>query len=483
MSHRMADRAVEPTVGRWMRTCSMMTPRIETSFLLALLACGPALAQTPTSRPTDSVTTCVTAACHAELLSRKTLHGPVAQKKCGACHAATDPTAHLFSLTVPLKRLCTFCHVQTYRNEVHQPVTDGDCTGCHDPHGSNHRALLVEDPAGGLCFRCHPAKDFASRRHQHGPVAVGACVVCHEPHSSWHPNLLVTSPEELCTLCHEDVQDGLETHGYVHEPVRKGQCLTCHDPHASDHPAQLRGSAPGLCFSCHEHDAIRNLIDNSSHVHGAITTEASCTACHHGHGGDRPKLLKGSLLTVCLSCHDKPIEAPSGKMLTDMAALLEHNPDHHGPVRGADCTACHNPHASPNFRLLKKDYPEMFYAPFELQNYDLCFGCHIKELVTEPGGVGVTGFRDGERNLHYLHVNKKEKGRTCRACHEVHASSRPFHIRDKVPFGGWEFAINFTAQPDGGRCAPGCHDETTYRRDSAASKLSHPAGLKKETKP
>jgi predicted CXXCH cytochrome family protein len=175
-------------------------------------------------------------------------------------------------------------------------------------------------------------------------------------------------------------------------------------------------------------------------------------------------------MNLCLTCHDRPQTTPQGQRLADMAALLKDNPDHHGPVRRADCVACHNPHASPNFRLLAKEYPDMFYAPFDLQNYDLCFTCHLPEMVTMDHGVGVTGFRQGDLNLHYVHVHKEQKGRTCRACHEVHASKRPFHIREKVPFGtgGWEMEINFEVQPDGGRCAPGCHEEKSYRRGESA---------------
>ena len=77
------------------------------------------------------------------------------------------------------------------------------------------------------------------------------------------------------------------------------------------------------------------------------------------------------------------------------------------------------------------------------------------------------GFRDGDLNLHWVHVNR-EKGRTCRACHEVHASSNPFHIRDSVPFGRdkWELPINYEINDTGGSCAPGCHSAQIYSRES-----------------
>jgi cytochrome c5 len=64
-----------------------------------------------------------------------------------------------------------------------------------------------------------------------------------------------------------------------------------------------------------------------------------------------------------------------------------------------------------------------------------------------------------------LYVNRT-KGRTCRACHEVHASSLPFHIRDAVPFGpaGWMLKVNYERTADGASCMPSCHGPRTHRR-------------------
>jgi hypothetical protein len=73
--------------------------------------------------------------------------------------------------------------------------------------------------------------------------------------------------------------------------------------------------------------------------------------------------------------------------------------------------------------LLSKPYPETFYAEFNPENFAMCFTCHDKKLVEAKEAEGLTGFRNGKQNLHFAHVNK-EKGRTCRACHEKHASPR-----------------------------------------------------------
>jgi predicted CXXCH cytochrome family protein len=160
------------------------------------------------------------------------------------------------------------------------------------------------------------------------------------------------------------------------------------------------------------------------------------------------------------------VEASDGTRLVNMDALLKNNPQQHGPIREGDCSACHQPHAAQRFRLLAGDYPPAFYAPFALDQYALCFQCHIQDLVLKKEGRNLTQFRDGDRNLHYLHVNQ-EKGRTCRACHEVHASRQPAHLRESVPFGdsGWMLELKFSPDARGGSCTPGCHETRTYDRD------------------
>ncbi len=76
----------------------------------------------------------------------------------------------------------------------------------------------------------------------------------------------------------------------------------------------------------------------------------------------------------------------------------------------------------------------------------------------------LTNFRDGSRNLHYVHVHNTDRGRTCRACHEVHAAKQPHRIREGVPYGtaGWVLKINYTKTPTGGTCTKTCHETKTY---------------------
>ena len=78
--------------------------------------------------------------------------------------------------------------------------------------------------------------------------------------------------------------------------------------------------------------------------------------------------------------------------------------------------------------------------------------------------LDLTGFRNGNLNLHFLHVNR-EKGRSCRTCHEVHAGNQAKHIRNDVPFGkAWMLPIDFTENRNGGTCVAGCHKPKDYNR-------------------
>ena len=216
-----------------------------------------------------------------------------------------------------------------------------------------------------------------------------------------------------------------------------------------------------MCAKCHEE--VVKKANEFTVKHPPVVGENGCVGCHSPHGSNNPAMLKGTPKDVCLGCHNSSMKSHS----KDIKTLLGKNTDWHGPVRDGNCPGCHQPHGSNNFRLLKSPYPEKFYSAFDMENYALCFTCHEPTLVTEQYTKTLTGFRDGDRNLHYLHVNKQERGRTCRSCHEVHASQHPRHIRDTVPYGSWDMPITFEKTENGGSCQPGCHGGKAYDRKSA----------------
>jgi predicted CXXCH cytochrome family protein len=433
------------------------------SGLSMLAAATPASAQAGAGAPAEETAPARTCAkdCHKDILDRKVMHGP-AQSDCEACHVQGDPNEHKFYLPTKKEELCQRCHALPHQAVMHSPAKEGLCLRCHDPHGSSFPAMLVADPKKELCTQCH-RQQFGAAKFVHGPVAVGACIVCHQPHSSAQPALLVRDARELCRTCHPEIDSSENGARHLHGALEQG-CTACHSPHASDYRYQLHSQAPALCATCHK-DKMDQFMSGPKVVHGALVEEGGCTVCHSPHASRLPSLQRQAQPAECLACHDRELKTPEGRTLTNMASLLALNPDHHGPIREGVCTACHNPHSADRFRLLVEDYPPQFYAPFSIDTFKLCFRCHIPDLVLKPNGRGLTRFRDGDKNLHWVHVNN-EKGRTCRACHEVHASRRPAHIREAVPFGeaGWMLEINFLQTQRGGSCSPACHKTRSYDR-------------------
>jgi len=431
----------------------------------------------PLAKGPDKVgTECATATCHANFAKKAHVHGPVAGGECEPCHVQKGAGLHEFK---PRPQggdpICYDCHDRKDQGKVvHGPVSEGGCTDCHDPHASDFEYQLVADGAA-LCVNCHE-DDKTTQKHVHGPVAVGECIACHDPHSSNNEVRLKKPGSEMCLECHEDKKEAMASAAHVHPPVKE-KCWSCHSPHGTAYEFQLLDEVPKLCFRCHKDKAKQ--IENVKTPHGAVTTGKRCVNCHDPHTSEFPKQLKMAPMDLCLSCHDKQVETPSGA-IPDMKKWFADHADHHGPIRNKDCSACHDPHGSDNLRILKRAFPPEFYAPFDPQNYALCFGCHSPKLVEDPQTSSLTGFRDGTKNLHYVHVHQ-QKGRTCRACHEVHASAHPKHIRDSVPFGSWELPIAFEKLDDGGQCAPGCHVPRAYHNDGEQKQTTPAeAGAKKK---
>ncbi len=345
--------------------------------------------------------TCVTAQCHATILTKKDVHPPA--ESCDTCHEAAEsqhpqPGKKTFKLVAPMKELCASCH-----------------------------------------------SDKTGMAHMHGPAEAGDCVACHDPHQSDNPKLLVKNEDELCVDCHEDAEE-FQKKPHVHAALGNG-CTTCHDPHGSEHAKLLPEAGGGVCVTCHAEigDKLAAPV-----VHAAVKSEKACVTCHSPHASDQDKLLLAPEKDTCLGCHKTIV--PAG------AATV------HAPVKDGACAHCHDPHGGPNPRLLTASFPKQPYVPYTDQDYALCFSCHKREMLEYPDTSFATGFRDGERNLHFLHVNNKQKGRSCRLCHEVHASRGPMLIADTVPFGTWSLPIKFVKTETGGSCAPGCHKPQTYDR-------------------
>ena len=474
-----------------MRPHQLLLLVLAAAFLM-LTACGrhepaatapataPVIAVTfaPAPKPTGPLpkdATCITDVCHARYKNSKQLHQPSAVGACVSCHQP-DTGKHHYPLVRTGNATCTFCHAVSGTKKLqHKVIEQQGCISCHDPHASQTKFLLIADNVGDTCAKCHQTP---MKKNAHEPFAAGQCTVCHQPHQSDFAALLRTGEGAThCFSCHTDKQKAMTELPHVHKASLQA-CTNCHGPHATDFPKQLKKSANDTCTSCHP--KVQEQIAKASIVHGALAS--GCTSCHDPHASGQPAELKARMDKVCLTCHDKPLKLPGGRVIASMTTVLD-SKNLHGPLRNGSCSECHQPHAANEPNLLNKFYPDKFYAGFDVNNYALCFSCHDKQLVLLPKTAALTNFRDGDRNLHFVHDNRAEKGRTCKSCHDVHGSDLPNHMATSVPFEGssWAMPIRYEPAKDGGTCTPGCHKELSYNRIKAVTPTTAPANTQPNT--
>ncbi|MBJ6727018.1 cytochrome c3 family protein [Geomesophilobacter sediminis] len=294
------------------------------------------------------------------------------------------------------------------------------------------------------CSMCH--KNLMDGKVVHKPVGAWQCLRCHEQFSLEHPLAkgsigFITEKKKLCATCHGYIVKKQ----FLHGPVGKGECTACHLAHSGEFSKLLKAPPPKLCYGCHGTEKF-----NGKHGHPPVT-RGECLSCHDAHQADVRMLLRKPGAQLCFSCHD---------------AKLAEGKSVHKPVAEGKCLDCHRPHVSDNRKLLKADFPDTPYRPFGDDAFPLCFSCHNKDLAAAATTDSATGFRNGTRNLHYVHVNKAGKGRNCKICHNPHAASQERLINPKSPnFGAWQIPINFTKTPTGGKCSVGCHKTFYYDRE------------------
>lgn len=403
---------------------------------------------------------CTNPGCHNNLIEKSVIHSPI-QDGCEYCHEKSGnvhPGAegNEFTLVKAPPELCEVCH-ESKKSEkvVHEPVAEGECLQCHSPHSSPNQFLLKESSIVKLCEDCHDS-DMWNNKTKHQPVSDGACLNCHNPHQSNFPQLLVSKLPELCFNCHNKEKNEYNM-ADVHPPF-EDNCLDCHAVHGSENSNLLTAKLPDICFSCHEE--LQNSLKKKT-VHQAIREGQLCLNCHNQHASGNDNLLKTEGQKLCFQCHGKvnPLEAEQSVNIQKKVS----EKFVHEPIVSDGCSDCHTPHASDYTALLTNTFPEGNYTIGVVDSFALCFDCHDSDLLEKQQTDDATNFRNGKTNLHYLHV-KREKGRNCIDCHDVHGAPNIHLIGNKVRFGHWEMPINYKTNETGGSCLPGCHGEKKYKR-------------------
>ena len=421
------------------------------------------LAVQPAPRPTTAVAFeegCVRADCHARFQDAPVIHVPAAEDACDACHAP-DTGGHVYPQRRPRGQVCSTCHdTAGHRLFQHKAMSEDACLACHDPHVNDTPALLAGVSAADTCARCHPRSEG---RTIHPPYAADRCESCHDPHGADNSLLLLGGAgADHCRLCHASTAHDVDAGAAFHADVR-GSCLACHSGHASDHDALLPSEPRDLCVSCHA--TIGATIASATVSHDPVLTGHQCVSCHDPHDSRNPRMLRNTQAEVCLSCHEDAVTGADGRVIPAMGEAIASSPVVHGAVRHGDCSACHSVHGATHERLLREIDPDVLPGPYDRRNYALCFSCHDPDLA-EAGAT--TLFRDGARNLHEVHLRSESGASGCGACHAVHAGELPRLIATTVNYQGsdWGMPMGFELAPDGGSCAPPCHEPMSYHRTS-----------------
>lgn len=259
------------------------------------------------------------------------------------------------------------------------------------------------------CTTCHEPQTNAYKATPHGrpsldrsPAAARGCETCHGPGKGHVDDVgdktkisrfttTGMAPREASEICTTCHDRG--THalwtGSQHDQRNVG-CPTCHSVHSFKGEKQLKtATQPELCASCH-----RNVVNRMYRFNHMPVGEGklACASCHNPHGSPNVKLLKAGTTVneACTSCHAEK----RGPYLWE-----------HAPVANA-CVTCHEPHGSNNERLL------VAKVPF------LCQRCHVTSRHPPTVYEGFTLRTSASAN--------RLTGAGCVKCHvQIHGSNAP----------------------------------------------------------
>ncbi len=242
-------------------------------------------------------------------------------------------------------------------------------------------------------------------------------------------------------------QQNSKCHSSLSSHPAKSKCTLCHKGSFPNHPQNSKNDFPASnqqCLKCHPQTT------DYEYLHAPVAA-GDCSACHDPHTNKKNYYIKkNKAKIICYNCH-QPIVKKNDTFL-------------HGPVKEGKCELCHTEHGSFYTHLLKDKFSTKYFNDYKKDTYKFCFRCHKIDLLMFPKTSYNTDFRDGKKNLHYLHVNRQSRGIACKFCHNIHASKQPKLMAQQVTFGDWDMPINFKITKNGGTCAPGCHKTESYDR-------------------
>jgi len=195
---------------------------------------------------------------------------------------------------------------------------------------------------------------------------------------------------------------------------------------------QLPSQAQSLiCLKCHSAASTPALAFWNSSVHAL--NDVSCISCHNLHKDSRQKVSHETMAELCYGCH------PDVKA---QFSLFSHHPVRE---RKMNCFDCHDPHGSPQHRMLKgvtiKDTCGRCHAdkngPFVYEHGDVtesCTNCHTPHgtvnrrlLSTAMPFLCIQCHNPGHRSVMSSTTTQKSLfANRCTDCHtSIHGSDTP----------------------------------------------------------
>jgi len=215
-----------------------------------------------------------------------------------------------------------------------------------------------------VCQTCHaPYEDHKAFVYHRD------CLTCHTPLDEKHlvegGKTMQFPDAEKCLACHKTQDIKRKNWAYSEHGRAKLECRSCHGIHQPKKPKQFNlalwkaDRKSTVCIDCHLDVAGRlNMPSHHPVKEGAL----SCVSCHDPHTGKRTTMTSRN--DKCFECH----QAIRGPKVFEHAPVVE------------DCTICHNPHGSPNRRLLQVAQPMQ------------CLQCHsLAGMHSRGGTAGLNG--------------------------------------------------------------------------------------------
>lgn len=255
-------------------------------------------------------------------------------------------------------------------------LADLQCTNCHS-YGAPEKGAIADLRGVKAKDRAHSANHFS--------VKTTTCITCHFHNESF--NTGTTS----CLMCHKLPTKEILVHSPERDPKVKGDfpkqmvrmdhqailqkkvdCIACHADVATTPPPVARRD----CEHCH----------NRPEYFEKWTKPLSLETVKHYHAAHVPNQR-----AKCLDCHSEIHhqlvrgQTPTGQPQFLSAGL-------------ANCSHCHPNHHAEQVKLLSgeggagvaKGDPNLMFG-----SRTNCFGCHIKQVTSEHGGVAMRGAING----------------------------------------------------------------------------------------